>query len=171
VIIAVLDTNVLASGVAGIARSESTPGEFLRRWRANGFILVVSESIVEELERTLTNPYFRGRLSSAEIDVALTSLRTEARVQPLTEPVVGVASHPEDDLIFATAVSARAHYLVTGDKRFVGARCLSRYAAPDCTPVSHGHRSGWRVSVGRQGDCDAFPGGQSAGEDTFERIR
>jgi predicted nucleic acid-binding protein len=32
--------------------------------------------------------------------------------------VSGVATHPEDDLVLATAVSAGADYLVTGDIRF-----------------------------------------------------
>jgi predicted nucleic acid-binding protein len=31
--------------------------------------------------------------------------------------VTGVASHPEDDPILATAVSASADYLVTGDRQ------------------------------------------------------
>jgi putative PIN family toxin of toxin-antitoxin system len=116
VIVAVLDTNVLASAVAGIAREESTPGELLRRWRAKEFTLIVSEPIQTELVRTLTNPYFRNRLSTADIEVALARLRTDARIQPVTVHVAGVATHPEDDLILATALSARADCLVTGDK-------------------------------------------------------
>jgi predicted nucleic acid-binding protein len=35
----------------------------------------------------------------------------------ITSPVSGVATHPEDDLILAAAVSAQADYLVTGDAR------------------------------------------------------
>jgi uncharacterized protein len=119
VILAVLDTNVLASGIAGIARPESTPGELLRRWLASDFTLVVSEQILTELVRTLTNPYFRSRLSATEIDAALRVLQTEARNQPITVPVSGVATHPQDDLILATALSARANYLVTGDRRLL----------------------------------------------------
>jgi predicted nucleic acid-binding protein len=38
--------------------------------------------------------------------------------------VQGVASHPEDDLILATAVSAQADYLVTGDRQLLA---LGRY--------------------------------------------
>lgn len=34
----------------------------------------------------------------------------------VTEFVSGVATHPEDDLVLATAVSGKADYLVTGDK-------------------------------------------------------
>ena len=115
-IVAVLDTNVLTSRVAGIAREESTPGELLRRWRAKVFTLVVSEPILTELARTLNNPYFRSRLSLTEIEAALARLRTDARVQPVTVHVAGVATHPEDDLILATALSGGARFLVTGDK-------------------------------------------------------
>lgn len=130
-IVAVLDTNVLASGVAGIARPESIPGELLRRWRDNAYKLVLSEPILEELDRTLTNPYFRGRLSLVESTQALAQLHAPPLIQPITVQVVGVAAHPEDDAILATAISAGAGYLVTGDKPFLelvayrGVRLLS----------------------------------------------
>lgn len=42
-------------------------------------------------------------------------LEQEAVLTPITRQVQGVATHPEDDLILAAAVSARADYLVTGD--------------------------------------------------------
>jgi putative PIN family toxin of toxin-antitoxin system len=116
VIVAVLDTNVLASGVAGAARLESTPGELVRRWRARQFTLVLSEPILAELVRTLSNPYFQSRLSPAQIDEALARFSTHATLQTLTTQVSGVATHPQDDLILATALSARAPYLVTGDR-------------------------------------------------------
>jgi putative PIN family toxin of toxin-antitoxin system len=116
VIVAVLDTNVLASGVAGAARPESTPGELIRRWRAKQFTLVISEPILEELVRTLANPYFQRRLSPAEIEETLARFATHASLQPITEQVSGVATHPQDDVILATARSAQAPYLVTGDK-------------------------------------------------------
>ena len=38
-------------------------------------------------------------------------------MQPITVDVTSVASHAEDDVVLATALSARAKYLVTGDKR------------------------------------------------------
>ena len=131
-IVAVLDTNVLASGVAGIAREESTPGELLRRWRAMAFTLIVSEPILTELARTLTNPYFRNRLSTADIEAALARLQTDARIQPVTVHVAGVATHPEDDLILATALSSGARYLVTGDKPLLerGAYRTTRILSP-----------------------------------------
>lgn len=115
-IVAVLDTNVLASGIAGIARPESTPGELMRRWRAEAFRLVVSEPILRELRHTLGNPYFSNRLSPHDIAAVLARLHAEASIQPLTVHVDGIAFHAQDDLILATAISAQAPYLVTGDK-------------------------------------------------------
>jgi putative PIN family toxin of toxin-antitoxin system len=117
VIIAVFDTNVLASGIAGYTTLSSTPGELLRRWRDSEFTLVVSEHILAELARTFTNPYFTRRLSSSEVKDAFAKLRSDAVFQPITVQVAGIASHTQDDAIIATALSAQATHLVTGDKR------------------------------------------------------
>jgi putative PIN family toxin of toxin-antitoxin system len=117
VIAAVLDTNVLASGIVGVGRSESTPGELFRRWRTGAFILVVSEPIMAELVRTFTNPYFAARIDPVEVEATLARVRAEAQIQPMTVHVSGIATHPEDDVILSSALSARARYLVTGDKK------------------------------------------------------
>ncbi|MGI8551626.1 MAG: hypothetical protein ACR2PL_12705, partial [Dehalococcoidia bacterium] len=42
-------------------------------------------------------------------------LQRQAIFTPLTIEVHGVATHPEDDVILATAVSAQVDYLVSGD--------------------------------------------------------
>jgi len=42
-------------------------------------------------------------------------LQRRAVVTAITVNVRGVATHPEDDLVLATAASAHADYLVTGD--------------------------------------------------------
>jgi putative PIN family toxin of toxin-antitoxin system len=79
------------------------------------FEIAVSEHILSEVSRALTKPYFRSRLTEEEVAEAELLLRDRARmVQPDIE-IHGVASHPEDDLILATAMSAEASYLVTGD--------------------------------------------------------
>jgi putative PIN family toxin of toxin-antitoxin system len=116
VIVAVLDTNVLASGFVGEDKPESTPGELIRRWRSGSFILVTSQHILTELAGTFTDPYFIQRLPAVTIADALESLRIDAIVQSVTVTVSGIASHTEDDVVLATALSATADYLVTGDK-------------------------------------------------------
>lgn len=111
----VLDTTVLASGLIGLPRQESTPGEILRRWLAGSFDLVTSEIILTETAVTLTKPYFQKQLPPDERLTAMDTLRRRALVVQVTESAEGVASHPEDDLVLATAVAGDAAYLVTGD--------------------------------------------------------
>lgn len=112
----VLDANVLASGVIGLPRTTSTPGEILRRWLADSFELVISDVILDETIRTLAKPYFRHRITPMDRQFAMEVLRRRANVVPITEQVHGIASHPEDDLVLSTAISAAVNIIVTGDK-------------------------------------------------------
>lgn len=114
---AVLDTNVLASG---FVRSQSVPGALLALWGVGAYNLLTSEVIIKELDATFQQPYFQRYLSQELIDANLLLLREEATIAPITVRVQGKATHPEDDLILATAVSAKADYLVTGDKKLRG---------------------------------------------------
>ena len=110
---AVLDTNVLASGTITAA---TPPGQILDAWHAGQFELVTSEHIIEELSRTFQKPYFRDRLSNKATANFIDLLQNEAFVTPITVKVQNVATHPEDDLTIATALSAKADYLVIGDQ-------------------------------------------------------
>jgi putative PIN family toxin of toxin-antitoxin system len=117
VIRAVLDTNVLASGFVEFATAERAPARLLRLWREQRFALVVSAEIQTELLRSFADPYFRRQLTLEQIHAAQLLLQEEAIWTPVTAPVSGVATHPEDDHIVAAAVTAQAEYLVTGDKK------------------------------------------------------
>lgn len=114
---AVLDTNTIASGAARFRDGISPPVLILQAWALERFEMLISESLFSEVVRTLSKPYFVARVEP-EIHVAtLAALRNEATPVALTTTVSGVATHPEDDLVLATAVSAEADYLVTGDKK------------------------------------------------------
>lgn len=110
---AVFDANVLASGVASAG---GPPGRLLNLWAIGVFELVVSEHILAEVRRTLRKPYFRARLLPEQSRMALDRLRRHAEIVEITFEVRGVATHPEDDLVLATAVSAGSAYLVSGDQ-------------------------------------------------------
>lgn len=113
---AVLDTNTLASGTV---TASTPPGQILNAWHAGQFELVTSEYILDELVRTFQKPYFQKHVGTAEINAFIDLVQNEATVIPITVSVQGIATHPEDDFILATAISAKAHYLVTGDKHFL----------------------------------------------------
>jgi putative PIN family toxin of toxin-antitoxin system len=114
---AVLDTNVLASAVANFREPRNTPAALLHAAIVRRFRLVTSAVILEELRRTLDKPYFRRRVSEQERQEILRIFIRRAQQVSLTIQVRGMATHPEDDPILATALSAHADYLVTGDQR------------------------------------------------------
>jgi predicted nucleic acid-binding protein len=86
-------------------------------WRSGQFKVIVSVPIVEELERTLQKPYFHRSLTDTQSSRFLKLLRQRATVSPITASVRGIAPRPEDDVILATAASAKVGYLVTGDRK------------------------------------------------------
>jgi len=117
VIRAVLDTNVFVSGVLRFDTAQSPPGQILHHWLAGDVRVVTSAPLRREIERTLANSSFAARIPHA---VGLRWLRSLDELAVPTEislPVTGVATHPEDDLILATAGSAAVDYLVTGDRQ------------------------------------------------------
>jgi uncharacterized protein len=110
----VLDTNALVSGFARV-NPDAAPSQLIDLWRAHAFDLIVSEHIKVEVERTFARPYFRRKMTDVQIARAKALLDSDARLVRPDVPVHGVATHPEDDVVLSTAVSARADYLVTGD--------------------------------------------------------
>lgn len=109
----VFDTNVLVSG--SIASNGAIPGLLLALGKGE-YSLFISQPIYAELERTLRKPYFIQRVSPETIESYLFMLLGQTIWIGITTDIYGAASHPEDDLILATAVSAGAGYLVTGDR-------------------------------------------------------
>jgi putative PIN family toxin of toxin-antitoxin system len=114
VIRAVIDTNVLASA---IAHANSVPGVLIELWRQERFELLLSETILTELRRTLRRPYFVDNTSAEDRNTALALLESGSERIRIPAILARVATHPEDDLILATAVQGQAQYLVTGDRQ------------------------------------------------------
>ncbi len=114
---AVIDTNVFASGVLGLARAQSIPGEIFRQWRKHAFLLITEQAIIDEVERVLATPFLVERIPASESAAAVDALRQDAVLTVITTEIRGIATHPEDDVVLAIAVSAAADFLVTGDKQ------------------------------------------------------
>jgi putative PIN family toxin of toxin-antitoxin system len=87
----------------------------LKAFLATSQTRFLPDPILTELSRTFAKPYFDSRLTAEEAAAALLLLRRQAEIVPITAEVSGVATHPADDVLLATAVSANAEYLVTGD--------------------------------------------------------
>jgi putative PIN family toxin of toxin-antitoxin system len=111
----VVDTNVLAS--AAIAQPGGALASFIQALRAGAFELVLSEHILDELARTLAKPYFTRRISPADSRTYQVAVARRAILATLSVTVQGVATHPEDDLVLAVAVSTSADFRITSDRQ------------------------------------------------------
>jgi putative PIN family toxin of toxin-antitoxin system len=115
---AVLDTNVIVSGVIG-RHGRAPPAAIVDAWRLGRFEVTASRHIVAELARALESSRLVS-YTTREVRSAIVSLLAEhAVIVEEMANVSGVATHPEDDRVLATAVSARADYLVTGDRQLL----------------------------------------------------
>jgi uncharacterized protein len=114
-----LDANVLAPGFTSRGSASS---RLIDLWRTGAFELILSEHVLKELARTLTDPYFATRLPHDDAAAILMLLSTTATVTGLTVEVSGVATHPEDDAVLATALSGQATILCTRDKQLLKLR-------------------------------------------------
>lgn len=117
--IVVLDANVIISGLISYGEPTTSPAHLLHRWINRKFSLHLSVPLLSEVIRTLESPYFRDRILLDRRTEFIALLRRESTFVSLTAQVSGRATHPEDDLILATVVSANAEYLVTGDRQLL----------------------------------------------------
>lgn len=108
---AVLDTNVL---VSALLSATGPPAALIARWERGELEVVVSESLLTELERTLARPSIRARLAG-EASSVLGVLRDSAVVaDDPREPGPIRSADPDDDYLIALACSTQAA-LVSGD--------------------------------------------------------
>lgn len=112
---AVLDPNIL---IAALISHSGTPAQIVARWLAGEFELVVSESLLAELERALAYPKVRKRVSEDEGRSFIALLRRGTHLAPDPETPVGRSSDPGDDYLLALAETAHA-VLVTGDQHLL----------------------------------------------------
>ncbi len=114
---ALIDTNVLASGIAGYRKGWGAPYDVIRRWRGTEYVLLTSPHVLDELATTLANEWFSQHLTESERVAAMKVVRSLGTlVEPDPTLVKGVATHWEDDLVLAAAIAGEADYLVTGDR-------------------------------------------------------
>ena len=115
---AVLDSSVLISAFLTLRGSCA---ELLRAGERGAFVLCLSPELLADM----APPLLRERKLQARYDygkakVTMFCRQLVALAQPVTDlPELSgaVPLDPQDDVIVATAVKARADYLVTGDRR------------------------------------------------------
>lgn len=111
---AVVDTNLF---VSGLILKQGQPYQLVEALRQGAFVLVLSESLLEEYRRVLARQRFTQRygLSPQEVTDFLTLLATAQRATPKRHLPVRVRDL-KDEKVLATALGGQADYLVTGDE-------------------------------------------------------
>ena len=105
---AVLDTNVLVSGLLG-----GTATDVIRKWRTGAFELVLSEEIMSEYEVVLNRPKFR--LPVRVVQELLDHISKEAKWVVPASDIGANARDPSDNKFLEAAVVGQADWLVSGD--------------------------------------------------------
>lgn len=109
---ATYDTNTLASGTVS---SDGSSAFVIDAWINDEVEMITSDSLIDELSRTLSKSYFTSRLTQIQIQAFIALVKERATIVPITTPIPTVATHHEDDIVLATAESGKVSYLVTGD--------------------------------------------------------
>ncbi len=121
---AVLDTNILVSAFLFYERS-GVPVALLHKAAEGRFILVTCRLILDELENVLVRNASVQERYGYTPEMATTYralLEARAALVELQPPFPRVCRDQSDDMVVATAVSAAADYLVTGDDDLLSLR-------------------------------------------------
>ncbi|MFZ1087240.1 MAG: putative toxin-antitoxin system toxin component, PIN family [Terracidiphilus sp.] len=109
----VLDTNIVLSGFLW----NGSPHHLWTAVQQGAVELFTSEALRDELQDVLSRPKCAKRLCEIGL-TAVELLNLYATVASLIEPatVTRLAPDPDDDVVIATAIAAKADFIVTGDK-------------------------------------------------------
>lgn len=110
---AVIDPGVL---IAAVLSAEGAPAELLRLWLDGVFEIVVSEKLLSELRGVLARPKFRTYLSLSEAERYVSLLERWAERSADAAVVAPHTPDPKDDYLVELAISAKAAFIVSGDR-------------------------------------------------------
>ena len=115
----VLDTNVFVSSL--LVRT-GLPAQVLNAWRERQYLLIISPSIIAEIQSTLNYPRIRRKYAITDQDVEqlVNLLEQDALVVPGKAETAGaIPKDPTDEMVLACAVETGADLIVSGDRHLL----------------------------------------------------
>jgi len=112
----VIDTNVI---VSSLISKKGAPAKLLDAWIGQQFDVVMSDGILDEVERVLLEPYLKEKFNITEDRVAklIQTFREDAILVSGDSDVHGeVPSDPSDEIFLAAALEGGADVVVSGDQ-------------------------------------------------------
>ncbi|MDQ3508281.1 MAG: putative toxin-antitoxin system toxin component, PIN family [Actinomycetota bacterium] len=107
-----MDPGVFVS--AALSPSD-TPSKLVAHWKRGTFDLLVSRSLLGELETVLMRSKFRRYLSEDEASKYIERFRKRATMLPDPDSIPRATPDPKNDYLVALALSVDADFLVSGD--------------------------------------------------------
>lgn len=111
----VIDTNIL---ISALLSKKAAPAKIIDAWREREFIVITSESAIQEVERVMAELASTGKyfISNEDIQSISNLLREDALLVSGQTDVQGmVPQDPDDEKFIAIALEGEATVIVSGD--------------------------------------------------------
>lgn len=108
----VLDTNILVSMALG-----GEVGKVNDEWKAEKFLLIVSDEIVSEYLDVLQRP--KLHLKSQTIAIIMGRVYRKAELVSPAERISNIQPDPKDDKFLEAAITGKVDFIVSGDKHLL----------------------------------------------------
>jgi len=108
----ILDTNILVSMALG-----GEVGNVAEEWKAEKFLLVVSDEIVSEYLDVLQRP--KLHLKPRTIAVIIARVYRKAEFVSPQEQIASIQPDPKDDKFLEAAIAGNVDFIVSGDKHLL----------------------------------------------------
>ena len=110
----VLDTNIL---ISALISAKSAPAQIFDLWLAGALRIVISQDVINELQRVLMYSRVRNRLryTDEQVQQFLLLLHRDGLFLEDLPAMGSVAADPDDDKFLALAYASKADYIISGD--------------------------------------------------------
>ena len=114
----VLDTN---QHISATIRPDGHPAQIVKLWRIGLIELAISPPILEEFKIVVHRPRIQQKYNLSDSDIAeyLELLQTFTVLVPGTITVNAVPADPDDNIIIACAIEAKADVIISGDQHLL----------------------------------------------------